>query len=110
MQALQSAVTATFELSRDRSSFQPASSDKRGRFALPVVRDAVESTAAELGIPVNDLTGYVHVLEVEGLWSYVAGPGCALCSAALACDPHAAGRLLREVFSSGPGREAGLVR
>jgi hypothetical protein len=66
------------------------------------VRDAAEATAAELGTPISDLTGYAHVLEVDGMWSYLAGPGCALCSAALAWDPLAAARLLRQVFSSGP--------
>jgi hypothetical protein len=80
------------------------------RFAWPLVRDAAENAAADVGIPVRDLNGYADVLEVNGLWSYLAGPGCALCSAAVACDPLAAGRLLREVLSSGPGRVAGLVR
>lgn len=65
------------------------------------MRDAAESTAADLGIPVNDLTGYAHVLEVEGSWSYQAEPGRALCSAGLACDPAVPARLLREAFSSG---------
>jgi len=69
-----------------------------------------ERTAADLGIPISDVNGYADVLEVEGLWSYLAGPGSALCSAALACDPLAAGRLLREIFSSGHGRAAGLAR
>jgi hypothetical protein len=39
-------------------------------------------------------------LDVTGSWSYLAGPGCALCSAAMAADPPAAGRLLHDVFSS----------
>jgi hypothetical protein len=110
MQPLQSAVTATFESSRGWSSYQPGRTGEAERFsrgdaslerASPLVRDAAESTAADLGIPVNELTGYADVLEVEGLWSYIAGPGSALCSAELACDPIAAARLLREVFSSG---------
>jgi len=79
-------------------------------FAWPLVRDAAESTAADLGIPVGDVKGYADVLEVDGLWSYLAGPGCALCSAAVACDPLAAAGLLREVFSSGHGQAAGLAR
>lgn len=110
MQPLQSAVTATFEFSRGLSSYQPGRAGEPERFEWRLVRAVAESTAAELGIPVGDLTGYANVLEVEGLWSYLAGPGCALCSVAVACDPLAAARLLREVFSSGPGREAGLVR
>ena len=109
MQPLQSAVTATFEFSHGWSSYQPGSAEPE-RFAWPVVRDAAENTAAELGVPVGELNGYAHVLKVEGMWSYLAGPGCALCSAGVACDPSAAARLLREVFSSGHGPGADLVR
>lgn len=111
MQPLQSAAIATLELSHRWSASRVH--DPGGeleRFAWPLVRDAAESTAADLSIPVGDLNGYAHVLEVEGLWSYLAGPGCALCSAAVARDPAAAARLLREVFSSGHGREAGIAR
>jgi len=110
MQQLQSAVTTTFRLSRGWSSDQPGSATEPERFAWTLVRDAAESTAADLGIPVGDINGYANVLEVEGLWTYLAGPGSALCSAAVACDPVAATRLLREVFSSGPGRAAGHAR
>jgi hypothetical protein len=84
------------------SAHQPGSrADRPEVFAYPIVRQAAESTAAVLGVPASELSGYAHVLEVEGLWSYLAGPGCALCSAALACDRQTAARLLREVFSSG---------
>lgn len=110
VQPLQSAVIATFEFSRGWSSCEPGSAGEPERFAWTVVRDAAENTAAGLGIPIGDLNGYADVLEVEGLWSYLAEPGCALCSAGVACDPLAAARLLREVFSSGPRREAGLGR
>ncbi len=82
----------------------PSAGQQRGQaggFAHPIVREASESTAAVLGVLDSELSGYAHVLEVEGLWSYLAGPGCALCSAALARDRQAAARLLREVFSSG---------
>ena len=103
MQPLRSAVTATFELSRGRPGYRPGSAAEPGRFPSPLVRDAAESTAAELGVPVGDLAGYADVLEVDGFWSYLAGPGSALCSAAVACDPLAAARLLREVFRSRPG-------
>ena len=110
MQPLQSAVTATFEFSHGWSSCEPGSAGEPEMFAWPLVRDAAESTAADLGIPVGDVKGYADVLEVDGLWSYMAGPGCALCSAAVACDPLAAAGLLREVFSSGHGRAARLAR
>jgi len=110
MRLLQSAVTATYEVSCGCSSYEPGSTGKQKRFAWPLVRDAAERTAADLGIPVGDLKGYVDVLEVEGMWSYLAGPGCALCSAAVACDPVAAAGLLHEVFSSGHGGAARLAR
>jgi hypothetical protein len=109
VQPLHSVVTATFEFSRRWSSHQPGSSGELDRFPWPLVRDAAESTAADLGIPVGELNGYADVLEVGGLWSYLAGPGCALCSAAVASDPPAAARLLREVFRSGHGPEARLA-
>jgi hypothetical protein len=110
MQPLQRAVTATFEFSREWSGYEPGSAGEPEMFPWPVVRDAAESTAADLGIPVGEVKGCADVLEVEGLWSYLAGPGCALCSAAVACDPLAAAELLREVFSSGHGRAAGHAR
>jgi hypothetical protein len=83
---------------------QPAGPQRRagrgGAVPWPVVRDAAEGTAAELGIPVGDLDAVAHVLDVTGSWSYLAGPGCALCSAAVAADPPAAGRLLHDVFAA----------
>jgi hypothetical protein len=106
---LQSAVTATFESSLGWSGYEPSGAEPE-RFAWPLVRDAAESTAADLGIPVGDVKGYADVLEVRGLWSYLAGPGCALCSAGVARNPSAAAGLLRELFSSGHGRPAGLAR
>ena len=110
MEQLQSAAVATFGVPRGSSRYQPDSAEEPERFAWPVVRDAAESTAADLGISVGEVTGYAHVLEVEGFWSYLAGPGCALCSAAVACDPLAAARLLREVFRSGHGPDTARAR
>ena len=102
MQPLRSAVIATSNSLRQWSITRPdhARPPERG-FAAPIVRDAAESTAADLGVPINDLAGYANVLDVEGLWSHQAGPGCALCSVKVACDPTAAARLLRDIFSSG---------
>jgi hypothetical protein len=71
-------------------------------FAYPIVREAAESTDAVLCIQASELSGYAHALEIASLGSYLAGPGYALCSAAIACDPQPAARLLREVFRSGP--------
>jgi hypothetical protein len=102
MEPLRSAVTATFGLARVQPEHRPGSAEEEPeRFPWPTVNEAVQSSAAELGILVSELAGYANVLEVEGLWSYVAGPGCALCSEAVACDPTLAARLLREIFRSG---------
>ncbi len=110
MQPLQSAAVAMFEIAGRWSNSQPGSQASQPRFAWPLVRDVAESTAAELGNPVGDLSAVAHVLDVRGLWSYLAGPGCALCSAAVATDPSATRQLLRELFSSGPGHEAALAQ
>jgi hypothetical protein len=106
---LQSAVTATFESSLGWSSCEPGDAEPE-IFAWRLVRDAAESTAADLGIPVGDVKGYADVLQVEGAWSNLAAPGCALCSAAVACDPVAASGLLRELFSSGHRSAPELAR
>jgi hypothetical protein len=103
--SLQTAAISTFGPWGRWSHGQGNDGEGLEKFAWPVVRNAAETTAAELGIPIGELAGYAHVLDVEGMWSYLAAPGCALCSAAVACDPQAAAGLLREVFSSWPGRE-----
>ena len=72
-----------------------------GAFAWRLVRDAAEDAAVELGIPIGDVTAAVYVLDVEGAWSYLAAPGCALCSVEVAVDPPAARRLLHDVFTAG---------
>jgi hypothetical protein len=69
-------------------------------FRWAIVRDAAEQTAAELGVPVGRMTGYASVLDVDGIWWHLAGPGCALCSGDAARDPAAAADVLRAVFSS----------
>jgi hypothetical protein len=109
MNPLQSAVIATFAVWMQWPASPHRDRPEPQEFAWPLVREAAESTAADLGIPVSDLNAYAHVLDVTGMWSYVAGPGCALCSAAVARDKAAAGQLLREVFSSGHGPDAGLA-
>ena len=77
-----------------------------GAFAWRLVRDAAEDAAAELGIPIGDVTAAVYVLDVDGPWSYLAAAGCALCSVAVAVDPSAARRLLHDVFTTGRGDPA----
>jgi hypothetical protein len=70
-------------------------------FAWAIARDVAERTAAELGVPIGDLAGSADVVEVQGLWWYLAGPGSAICSGAAARDPGTAASILREVFRSG---------
>ncbi len=71
-----------------------------GGFRWTAIRDAAEHLASERGVPVGDLRAVAYVLEVEGLWSYIAGPGCAICSSGTATDPEAADRFLRRAFGS----------
>ena len=77
-------------------------------FAYGVVRAAAESAIAEFGVDPREIDGTVQFLDVQGVWSYLAAPGYALCSAQLAADQAAAAALLHEVFASrlggaGPG-------
>ena len=73
-------------------------------FAWQVVNDAVHDAAASLGVPVSEMDAEAHVMPVEGQWSYIAGPGCGVCSDAVALDPVAASDLLRRLFmSAAPG-------
>lgn len=67
-------------------------------------REAAESTAAERGVALGDLDATVYVLDVDGQWSSLVAPGCALCSRPLLANPVAARTLLRAAFaSSGSG-------
>jgi hypothetical protein len=77
-----------------------------GAFAWRLVRDAAEDAAAELGIPIGEVDAAAYVLDVEGSWSYLAAPGFAVCSVAVATDPSAARQLLHDVFTTGPGDPA----
>ncbi|HUB42431.1 MAG TPA: hypothetical protein VMA72_26560 [Streptosporangiaceae bacterium] len=69
-------------------------------FEWQVVRDGVHDAAASLGVPASEMDAAAHVVPVEGEWSYIAGPGCGVCSVAVALDPAAAGDLLRKLFVS----------
>jgi hypothetical protein len=88
------------------STREQAVPQEGGAFAWRLVRDAAEDAAVELGIPIGDVTAAAYVLDVEGSWSYLAEPGCALCSVAVAVDPPAARRLLHDVFTTGRGDPA----
>jgi hypothetical protein len=108
MRPLQSAAVGTFEQAGQWTRRDPSGGQRPGAFPADAVREIAESTAADLGVPVHELDGVAHVLDVTGVWSYLAGPGCGLCSEAVATDAAAARQLLRQLFSSGPGREAAL--
>ena len=73
-------------------------------FDYRVVRGAAEGAIAEFGVDPGEIDGTVQFLEVQGAWSYLAGPGYALCSTQVASDPEAATALLRAVFASRLGR------
>jgi hypothetical protein len=95
---LQAVATETFpdahRLPRGESRIPP------GAFDYQVVRAAAEAACREFGVSPDKIDGAVQVLEVQGAWSFLAGPGYALCSSAVAADPQAAAQLLRAVFAS----------
>jgi hypothetical protein len=78
----------------------PEAEPPRGGARRELVRDAVHDAAASLGVPVSEMDAVAHVIPVEGQWSYIAGPGCGVCSDAVALDPAAASDLLRRLFMS----------
>jgi hypothetical protein len=101
MPELRAVVTATFDSALAWCNRRPrpdGSFGQRGSFDYQTVRSAAEN-AADSGIALSDVNAVVHVLEVQGMWSYLAGPGCALCSSAVAADRGAADELLRSVFA-----------
>jgi hypothetical protein len=103
MPALRVVVAATFSAGLEwmsRRARPAAQGPGHGAFPWEEVRNAAEGAAAERGVPLSEIKAAVHVLDVEGLWSYLAAPGCAICSSPTADSPDAARRLLSEVFGS----------
>jgi hypothetical protein len=81
---------------------------RSGSFDHHLVRSIAEQTAVDLGAPIDAIDGQAHVLDVQGSWWHVAGPGCVLCSPAATTDPAAAAELLSAVFASRLGwRQSG---
>lgn len=78
----------------------PRVPDRSGSFDFSLIRSIAEQTAADFGVPIDAIDGTAHVLDVQGSWWHVAGPGCVLCSPAATTDPAAAAELLRAVFTS----------
>jgi hypothetical protein len=74
--------------------------DRSGSFDYYLVRGIAEQSAADFGVPIDAVDGTAHVLDVQGSWWHVAGPGSVLCSPAATTDPATAAELLRAVFAS----------
>jgi hypothetical protein len=105
MPELRATVRATFAADgRPLLRREPPAGMPPGAFDYGVVRGAAESVIAEFDVDPGEIDGTVHVLDVQGAWSYLASPGYALCSAQSAADPSAAAALLRTVFASRLGR------
>lgn len=100
--ALQNAVIATFEEGLEwfnRSGPDVEHVTTSESFDGEVVRNAAENLAAERGVPLGDLRAVIHILDVQGMWSYLVAPGCALCSRSLTGDANAASLLLHDAFA-----------
>jgi len=106
MPELRAVARATFAAA-DRSLMAAGPPDRTpsGAFDYHVVAAAAEGAIAEFGVDPGEIDGTVHVLDVDGAWSYLAAPGYALCSSRVAADPAAAARLLRTVFTSRLSRD-----
>ncbi len=74
--------------------------NRSGSFDYDLIRSIAEQTAAEFGVPIDAIDGTAHVLDVQGSWWHVAGPGCVLCSPAAITDAAEAAQLLSAVFAS----------
>jgi hypothetical protein len=86
---------------------RPAERAPEQLFEWHLVRDAAQQAATALGLDINEMDAVAHVMPVEGLWSYLAGPRCGVCSVGTAADPDAASELLRKLFMSGEGAGPG---
>jgi hypothetical protein len=98
MPELRAVATATFADGQRLLSRQPQVPPRA--FDYRLVRAAAEAAATEFGVSPAEIDGAVDVLDVQGAWSFLAGPGYALCSRAAAADPEGAAQLLRTVFAS----------
>ena len=87
-------------VARATQQIHPRVPDRPGSFDYQLIRSIAEQTAADFGVPIDAIDGTAHVLDVQGSWWHVAGPGCVLCSPAATADPAVAAQLLRAVFAS----------
>jgi hypothetical protein len=102
MPELRAAAVATLPAYRAwRAGTSRPSASAEEPFAWQLVRDAAHEVAAGLGVPIDAMDAVAHVLDVDGLWSFVADAGCGACSVATSINTQAAAELLRELFISG---------
>lgn len=105
---LRTIATATFadaqRLFNDRRQQQTGRRRYPPVFDWHVVRAAAEQAAVDHDVPIGDIDGAAHVLDVVGRWWYLAGPGRAFCSAETAADAAAAYEVLTAIFASRLGR------
>jgi hypothetical protein len=91
---LRAVVTAT------QGAWPPRPTDRSDSFDYRLIRGIAERTAADFGVPIDAIDARAHVLDVQGVWWHVAGPGCVLCSPAATSDSAVAAELLSAVFTS----------
>lgn len=106
--ALQAAARATFEqgcqwFDSKRRPLQPPQ-HQAGLFEWRATKDIAERVAAELGVSVGLITGFVMVFLVEGVWWELTSSGVAFCSLTATQHSEIAEIIQRSVFASGvPG-------
>lgn len=103
MPALRSAVVRIYVDAVDWSNSpeQRSRDPEQGAIGWSLVRSVAESIASDQGVSLDVLDAALIVLDVEGPWSHIAGPGCALCSNVVPADLQAARTLLNDLFISG---------
>lgn len=87
-------------VARATQQAHPRVPDRSGSFNHQLTRSIAEQTAADFGVPLDAIDATAHVLDVQGSWWRVIGPGCVLCSPAATTDSAVAAELLRAVFAS----------
>ncbi|PFG38231.1 hypothetical protein ATJ97_0703 [Georgenia soli] len=98
--ALRQTVVALHEEAKRWS----ASSDRKeveGGAPYDLVRATAEETISRHGVPPDQVSGIVFVVDVDGAWWRLVEPGVVVCSASALRDHATAEGLLREVFESG---------
>jgi hypothetical protein len=87
-------------VARAAQQVHPRVPDRSGSFDYHLIRSVAERTAADFGVPIDAIDATAHVLDVQGSWWRVIGPGCVLCSPAATSNPAVATELLTAAFAS----------